>query len=347
MTKKVLVVDDSVLMRKLISEIINSIEGFTVIDEAKDGIEAIDKFRYHKPDIVTLDIEMPKLNGLLCLERIMKIRPVPVIVLSAYSKEGSKISLRALELGAFEIIEKPSGSVSLNIDVKADEIKRKISAAVKVNMDTLLESTTQFKEISSKIRPMKKARTLVAVACSTGGPKTLMEIIPKVSMEIKAGIAIVQHMPAGFTASFAERLNAISMLNVYEAYDGAVLNEGECVIAKGGKHMIFDDEGIIRLDDSPSYHSVKPSADIMMLSAVKYYQKHIVGVVLTGMGKDGTEGIEMIKFSGGRNIAESEDSAIIYGMPKSAYNSGKVDYQCGKHEMARKIEEMLSGMERI
>lgn len=347
MTKKVLVVDDSVLMRRLIGDIVNETDGFTVIDEAKDGIEAIDKFRYHKPDILTLDIEMPKLNGLLCLERIMKIRPVPVIILSAYSKEGSKISLRALELGAFEIIEKPSGSVSLDMEIKADEIRRKLNSAVKVNMNTLLESTTQFKEISSKIRPVKKAQRLVAIACSTGGPKTLMEIIPKISMEIKAGLAIVQHMPAGFTGSFAERLNAISMLNVYEAYDGAVLNEGECVIAKGGRHMVFDDGGIIRLDDSPSYHSVKPSADIMMLSAVKYFQKHILGVVLTGMGKDGTEGIEMIKLSGGRNIAETEESAIIYGMPKSAFKTGKVDYECGKHEMAKKIEETLNGMERV
>ena len=305
MTKKVLVVDDSVLMRRLISDIVNSTDGYSVVAEAKDGIEAIDKFRFYNPDIVTLDIEMPKLNGLLCLERILKIKPVPVIILSAYSKKGSKISLRALEIGAFEIVEKPSGSVSLDIQVKAEEIRSKILSASQVNMSTVMESSTQFKEISSKLRPVRKAQTLVAIACSTGGPKTLMEIIPKISMDIKAGIAIVQHMPSGFTASFAERLNAISMLNVYEAYDGAVLNEGECVIAQGGKHLIFDEQGLIRIDDSPSYHSVKPSADIMMLSAVKYFQHRIMGVVLTGMGKDGTEGIEMIKLSGGINICES------------------------------------------
>ncbi len=344
--KRVLVVDDSILMRKLISEIISSIDGFSVIDEAKDGIEAIDKFKEHKPDIITLDIEMPKMNGLLCLEQILKIKPVPVIIISAYSKSGSKISLRALELGAVDIIEKPSGSVSLNINDKAEEIKAKIIAAVSVNMKTLMASSADFAEISSIISSGKTAKRLVAVACSTGGPKTLMDIIPKISYDIKAAIAIVQHMPPGFTASFAERLNTISMLNVFEAYDGATLKEGDCILAKGGKHMIFNEKGRVFLDDSAPYHSVKPSADIMMLSALRYYKGNILGVVLTGMGKDGSEGVEMIKIAGGMNISESKESAIIYGMPKIAFETGKVDFVYNKYEMAKRIEEHVGGMER-
>ncbi len=343
---KVLIVDDSVLMRQLLRDIIESSGKFKIVAEAEDGIDAIDKFKKYDPDIVTLDIEMPKMNGLVALQQIIQIKPVPVLIISAYSKNGSKISLTALEYGAFDIVEKSSGSISLNIEEKSEEIIYKLKAALRANIKALVSNAKTDKARFYNTGKRNRANTLVAIASSTGGPKTLIDIIPKISNRIKAAIAVVQHMPAGFTNSFAERLNSMSELNVFEATDGVSLYNGDCVIAKGGKHLVFDEKGTIHLSDELPYHSVKPAADLMMMSAVKFYKNRIVGVVLTGMGKDGSEGVDLIKRSGGINIAESKETAIIYGMPKNAVETGMVDFELRKEEIPGKIEEVLYEMGR-
>lgn len=347
MKKRVLVVDDSILMRQILKDIINKSSKFTVAGEAADGFEAIDKFKQLNPDIVTLDIEMPKMNGLMTLQQLMRINPVPVIMISAYSREGTKISLTALEYGAFDIVEKPSGSVSIDLHVKENEIIEKLEAAVQVNMGNLI-SKSEERSVGKK-HPQKEGRvagTLVAVAASTGGPKALMEIIPKLRYGIKGAIAIVQHMPPGFTKSFSERLDSLSSMSVFEAQDGDILHNGDCAVAPGGYHMIFDDKGIVRLNQDAPYHSVRPSADIMMLSAVRYFGKNIIGIVLTGMGKDGSEGAQLIKMTGGTVIAESKESAVIFGMPRAAIDTGKVDHILSKHEIPSRVEEILDEMER-
>jgi two-component system chemotaxis response regulator CheB len=343
---RVLVVDDSLLMRQILKDIINSDKAFMVVGEAADGAEAIEKFRILDPDIVTLDIEMPKINGLISLQQILRIKPVPVIIVSAYSKAGSKIALKALEFGAFDIVEKPSGSISLDITEKRDEILQKMQCALKSNISRLFQSSSAVAErVGGKAKQETNAVNLVAVASSTGGPKSLMEIIPRIKPELNAAVAVVQHMPAGFTKSFSERLNTMSGLNVFEAYENCGLKNGDCIIAQGGKHMIFDESGIVHLSDDPPYHSVKPAADIMMLSAVRYFRKRIIGVILTGMGKDGSEGVFIIKKMGGTNIAESKDSSVVFGMPKAAIDTGSVDFIMDKDRISEKIEELTDEMD--
>ncbi|MGE3062395.1 MAG: chemotaxis-specific protein-glutamate methyltransferase CheB [bacterium] len=342
---RVLVVDDSLLMRQIIKDIVNSEKSFIVVGEAADGAEAIEKFKQLDPDIVTLDIEMPKINGLISLQQILKIKPVPVIIISAYSKVGSKIALKALEFGAFDIVEKPSGSISIDIAVKKEEIIQKMICGIKADISRLLHEFTGLSDKSDKkIRQTEKASNLIAIASSTGGPKSLMDIIPRIQSNINAGIAVVQHMPAGFTRSFSERMNSMSNLNVYESFENCVLRNGDCVIAQGGKHTVFDEDGIIHLSDDPPYHSVKPAADIMMLSAVKHFKERIIGVVLTGMGKDGSEGVFIINKMGGTNIAESKETSVVFGMPKAAIETGKVDFILDRDKIARKIEELANEM---
>ncbi|MEO0281623.1 MAG: chemotaxis response regulator protein-glutamate methylesterase [candidate division WOR-3 bacterium] len=337
---KVLVVDDSALIRRILKDIINSDEDFEVVAEASDGLEAIDKIREVDPDIVTLDIEMPKVNGLIALQHILGIKSLPVLIVSSYTKTGSKIALKALELGAIDVVEKPS---SLDYKEKKNEIIVKLKTGVKANLMNLNQSVLEI-EKNEKIFNKKRveATKLVAIASSTGGPKSLMDIIPNIKSDIDGAIAIVQHMPAGFTKSFAERLDSISNLNVFESYDNYKLLNGDCVIAQGGKHMVFDENGYIIHTDDPPYHSVRPSADIMMISAVKYFKNRIIGVVLTGMGKDGSEGVKIIKKMNGKNIVESKESALIYGMPKSAEETGAVDFVLDRKYIAKKIEELLN-----
>ncbi|MEO0288190.1 MAG: chemotaxis response regulator protein-glutamate methylesterase [candidate division WOR-3 bacterium] len=337
---KVLVVDDSVLIRRILKDIINSDEEFEVVGEASDGLEAIDKIREFDPDIVTLDIEMPKVNGLIALQHILRIKSLPVLIVSSYTKTGSKIALKALELGAIDVVEKPS---SLDYKDKKNEILMKLKTGIKANLVNLNQAVLET-EKSEKVFSEKRveATKLVAIASSTGGPKSLMDIIPKIKSDINGAIAIVQHMPAGFTKSFAERLDSISNLNVFESYDNCKLLNGDCVIAQGGKHMVFDENGYIIHTDDPPYHSVRPSADIMMISAVKYFKNRIIGVVLTGMGKDGSEGVKIIKKMKGKNIVESKESALIYGMPKSAEETGAVDFVLDRKDIAKKIEELLN-----
>lgn len=336
---KILVVDDSILIRRILKDIIESDERFEVICEASDGIEAIDKMKECNPDIITLDIEMPRMNGLLALQHILRLKKIPVIIISSYTKTGSKMALKALDIGALDIIEKPT---SFDYSEKKEEILLKLSSILQLNYNYIKNITpVEVKEKTVKRLKREEAKKLVAIASSTGGPKSLMEIIPRIKEDIDCGIVIVQHMPAGFTRSFAERLNSLSSLNVFESYDGYKLLNGDCVVAQGGKHLVFDENGYITHTDDPPYHSVKPSADIMMISAVKYYKGKIIGVVLTGMGKDGSEGVKIIKKMNGKNISESKNSALIYGMPKAAEETGAVDYVLDKELIAEKIEELV------
>lgn len=343
---RVLVVDDSLLMRQIIKDIVNSDKSFIVVGEAADGAEAIEKFRQLDPDIVTLDIEMPKINGLISLQQMLRIKPVPVIIISAYSKAGSKIALKALEFGAFDIVEKPSGSISMDIARKKDEILQKMACGIKADIQRLINEISEVEDRSGKKSEKRdRAANLVAIASSTGGPKSLMDIIPKIHSNINAGIAVVQHMPSGFTKSFSERMNSLSHLNVFESFDNCVLKNGDCAIAQGGMHMVFDEDGVIHHSDDPPYHSVKPAADIMMLSAVKHFKGRIIGVVLTGMGKDGSEGVFIINKMGGTNIAESKETSVVFGMPKAAIETGKVDFVLDRNRIASKIEELADEMD--
>ncbi len=328
---RVLVVDDSAFMRKILRDIINSDPELEVCCEARDGIEAINAVKVHKPDVVTLDIEMPRMNGLDALRVIMKQSPTPVIMVSALTQEGADATIKALEYGAIDFIPKPSSSISINMKEMKDDIIAKIKEAARVPRRFLeLRRTRLLRAQKSKVRkPGAPARTVVAMASSTGGPQSLLKVFPKFPENLRAAILLVQHMPPGFTKSFAKRLDGLSKINVKEAEDGEPIQENWAYVAPGDYHMevqLRAGKPVITLNKKPKMHGVRPAADPMMITAAEAFGRRTVGVVMTGMGRDGAQGIVAIKKKGGITIAQDKETSIIFGMPKAAIETGMVDY---------------------
>ncbi|BAA29571.1 protein-glutamate methylesterase/protein-glutamine glutaminase [Pyrococcus horikoshii] len=328
---KVLVVDDSAFMRKVLKDIINSDPELEVCGEARDGIEAIEMVQKCRPDVVTLDVEMPRMNGLDALRVIMKRYPVPVIMISALTQEGADATIKALEYGAIDFIPKPSSSISINMKELKDEIIAKIKEAAKVPRRFLELRRIRLLRVqkAKKVKPSVPARIAVAIAASTGGPQSLLKIFPKFPEDLKAGILLVQHMPPGFTRSFAKRLDSVSKIDVKEAEEGDVVEEGKAYVAPGDYHMevtLRAGKPVITLNKKPKIHGVRPAADPMMITAAQVFGRRTVGVVMTGMGRDGAQGIVEIKKKGGITIAQDEKTSIIFGMPKAAIETGMVDY---------------------
>ncbi|WP_297417088.1 chemotaxis response regulator protein-glutamate methylesterase [Thermococcus sp.] len=329
--RRVLVVDDSAFMRKILRDIINSDPELEVCCEARDGVEAINAVKVHKPDVVTLDIEMPRMNGLDALRVIMRQFPTPVIMVSALTQEGADATIKALEYGAIDFIPKPSSSISINMKEMKDDIISKIREAAKVPRRFLeLRRTRLLRAQKSKVRkPSTPARTVVAMASSTGGPQSLLKVFPKFPENLRAAILLVQHMPPGFTRSFAKRLDGLSKVNVKEAEDGESIQENWAYVAPGDYHMevqLRAGKPVITLNKKPKMHGVRPAADPMMITASEAFGRRTVGVVMTGMGRDGAQGIVAIKKRGGIAIAQNKETSIIFGMPKAAIETGMVDY---------------------
>jgi len=326
----VLVVDDSPFIRRVLKDMINSDPELEVCCEAKNGIEAIEAVRTLKPDVITLDIEMPQLNGLDTLKFIMNKYPTPVIMISSLTQEGAEATIRALEYGAVDFIPKPSSYISTGIRELKSEILAKIKEAARVPPRFLKFRRLGLLESQKKIR-MKKdvAKSVIAIAASTGGPQSLLRVIPKLPADIKSGILIVQHMPPGFTRSFAQRLDNVSRIEVKEAEEGDIVEEGKAYLAPGGYHMevvMRAKKPRITLNKKPKIHGVRPAADPMMISAAKIFGRKTVGVVMTGMGKDGAQGLAEIKRRGGITIAQDRETSIIFGMPRAAIELGVVDH---------------------
>jgi len=326
MRTTVLVVDDSAFMRKLIAELVESSGIFHVIGTATDGVEALQKIRILKPDIVTLDIEMPRLNGLQALEQIMAEMPRPVVMLSAAGSElGNEMTLRALERGALEFVRKPSGPVSIDLSSVREQLMSALEAARAVNMKGI-RSPSPVAPIAPAEPPARKspdaATRIVAIASSTGGPRALAEIIPHLPEELGAAIVIVQHMPREFTRLLAQRLDAMSPLWVAEAMEGKLLRENRVYVAPGGYHMTVSGgpgNATIHLDNNTApMWGVRPAADPLFFSVADTFGAAALGVVLTGMGRDGAEGLKRIREAGGTAIVQDRESSIIYGMPQAA-----------------------------
>jgi two-component system chemotaxis response regulator CheB len=327
---RVLVVDDSALMRKMISDILNSDSRISVVGTANDGVECIEKTRALKPDVITLDVEMPRKNGIQALEEIMKTCPTPVIMLSSLTQEGAQITLKAFTLGCVDCVGKPSGHISLNIDEIGKEIIEKVLVARTANIKRSIGVSSEL----NNTQPIAKAdfrsrkREILVIGASTGGPMALQEVLSRIPADFPIPIAIVQHMPLNFTASFAKRLDSVSRLNVVEGYEGLELCSGMAVIAPSGKHMLVKkkNDGIFcNLSDAPSVLSVKPAANILFLSAADIFGGAVVGVILTGMGRDGADGAIALNKKGAHIIAESQETCIIYGMPRAVIEAGVVD----------------------
>jgi two-component system chemotaxis response regulator CheB len=352
MAKKILVVDDSALMRRVLCDIIESDERFEVADRAVNGVEAFDLLSRKKYDAVVLDVNMPKMNGLELLRELNKYKiSARVMMASTDTKEGAKTTLDALELGALDFIHKPDNAA----DCRLDSFKSRLLEILGVVADSKLpvfETKEQIKEQiktnSKMVDIIKKnagdipGRKLVAIASSTGGPKALQSVIPNIPAEIDAPILLVQHMPKGFTASLAERLNSISMVKVKEATEGVALEKGCVYVAMGGAHMnvVTDQAGIstIHFTDEPNREGVKPCANYMFESLAGSRYDKIICVVMTGMGSDGTEGIKNLeKKKKVHVIAQSRETCTVYGMPKSIVDSGLSDQVVGLDQLAQEI----------
>lgn len=330
---RVLVVDDSALMRQFISDILRSDPRIEVAGTARDGRDALAQMKILKPDIITMDVEMPNMSGLQALEEIMKTNPMPVIMVSTMTQEGAETTLKALALGCVDFIGKPSGSISLNIREVGQEIIDKVIAA----------STAKVRPIGSMFTPPARTlpqkprmnpptltgrRDIVAIASSTGGPMALSELLPKLPKNFPVPIVITQHMPKEFTGSFSKRLNEASQIEVVEGFEGLTLKPGRAVIAPGGSHLIVKRRAgtaVCGLSDAPPVLSVKPAANIMFLSVADEYGGNVLCVILTGMGRDGTDGATALKRRGAYVIAESQKTCVVYGMPKAAADAGIVD----------------------
>ena len=337
-TIQVLVVDDSTFMRKSLSAMLTSDARIAIAGLARNGEEAIQQVKSLKPDVVTMDVEMPGMNGIEAVRRIMTEVPVPIVMVSSLTTEGATDTLKALEYGAIDYISKQLDGVATKIvDIQTELIAKILAASQTTGKLSLRRSSASMATItkpagsalSAHSVSVTRGNRIVAIGCSTGGPQALMEVLPMLPADFPAGIVIVQHMPKTFTKPFADRMNQICPLEVKEAVDGDEVKAGRILIAPGGLQFRVKKKSITTnvVALSPNYekHLHAPAADIMLQSVAELYGERGIGVILTGMGHDGLEGMKAMKTSKGRTIAQDEKTCIVYGMPKAVVEAGCAD----------------------
>ncbi|MBU0502205.1 MAG: chemotaxis response regulator protein-glutamate methylesterase [Candidatus Margulisbacteria bacterium] len=333
-------------MRKKISDMVNSDQGLEVVGTAKNGNEAVKETILLKPDVVTLDLAMPKLDGLSALGYIMSELPTPVIIVSAYSKPGAPETFTALEYGAVDFISKPVGTISMNIDDIKQELILKIKIAAKVDMSKIkLKLASKDKKKIPQAKASTKFNKIVVIGASTGGPRALSELIPKLPANLPAAVIVVQHMPPDFTAAFSARLDMDSLLRVKEAAEGDVIEAGKVLVVPGDYHLELCEKGnkiVVALNKKPKVCNIRPSINVTMKSAAALYGDKVIGVILTGMGEDGVDGLAEIKRLGGKTIAEDKSTAIIYGMPAVAAKRGVADQILPLYSIADEIVKLVN-----
>ncbi len=374
--KKALVVDDSAFMRKLISDFLSGHPEIEVIGTARNGKEAVEKVNSLKPDVVTMDIEMPIMNGLDALKEIMSNRPVPVVMLSSTTKIGAENTMLAMEYGAVDFIAKPGGAISLNLHEVREEILAKVIAASEVKMSTLTRKVTNRSLIKPAISRVtdnvvgkaadlpsiltnrnqianlpknkfpKMGKTFVIIGTSTGGPRALQAVLTGLPTSIGVPILIVQHMPPGFTKSLADRLDGLCAIHVKEAEDGELLENGTAYIAPGGHHLKVLKIGMtyrVRLDTiEPPRMGHRPSVDVLLESAAETDDLNYVTVIMTGMGYDGKNGMELLRKNGRTTtIVESAKTSVVYGMPKAIIEAGLADKVADLEDISESILENI------
>jgi len=376
---KVLIVDDSALMRSLIGKIVDGTAGLTVADKAMNGRFALQKLDRVQPDIIVLDLEMPEMNGIEFLRERKKLKiDIPVIILSSIAKEGARVTMDCLELGASDFVTKPSGSESANLATVASQLveflqaygrqyqlkKQAASGSIKAPSassvphyahTTPLQTITQLhttvgtgSAFTTPAQPAGKPTQvrqpgkleIIAIGISTGGPNALREVFAELDPELPQPIVVVQHMPPGFTYEFANSLNKICPLEVKEAQEGDLVKPGRILIAQGGKHLLVEKKplGVIaHISDAPPQSGHRPSADVLFASVAEQFQNRALGIIMTGMGKDGAASLTRLYQEGSRTIGQDEASAIVYGMPRVAYEMGGVMEQVSLSNMASVI----------
>lgn len=370
-TINVIVVDDSAFMRKSLSMMLESDPQIKVVATARDGREGIEKIRELKPDLVTMDIEMPGMDGLTALGIIMKESPLPVLMVSSLTTDGAKSTLDALGLGAVDFIPKELSFVSLDIVKIKEELVSKVkhivqSRSLQFRLQRIKAASQGIRDSAAATRgagaqaaaaaparppvsqtiPRRKDLRAVVLGISTGGPFALLQTVPKLPKDFPLGIAVVQHMPPRFTRSMAERLNGLSQVEVKEAEDGDRIEPGLVLIAPGGQHLVFKHQGsdvVAKITPEPADTLYRPAADVMMTSAVQTLNAPLLGVIMTGMGKDGLEGLRRIKQKGGMVVAQNEETCVVYGMPKAAVDDGIADLVLPLEEIPGALTKIVRG----
>jgi two-component system chemotaxis response regulator CheB len=333
----VLCVDDSALIRDLLSEIIGSQPDMEVVAVASDPIIARDLIKRHNPDVLTLDVEMPRMDGLDFLERLMRLRPMPVLMVSSLTQAGSEVTLRALELGALDFVAKPSIGIRRGMQEYSEEIADKIRAAAQSRPRQALQHK-QAPPARLKA-PIITSEKLLIIGASTGGTEAIRRVLEPLPAS-SPGILITQHMPGGFTRSFAERLDRLSQISVKEAEDGERIIPGHAYIAPGDRHLKVDRSGanyVARLDDGPPVNRHRPSVDVLFLSAAQHVGRNAIGAILTGMGKDGAAGLLKMRQAGAPTIAQDEASCVVFGMPREAIAMGAANEVVALDEIAPRL----------
>jgi two-component system chemotaxis response regulator CheB len=355
---RVLVVDDSAFMRKVIGDILSEAPGIEVVGRARNGQDALSRLQDIDPDVITLDMEMPGKNGVEVLREIMAIKPVPVVMVSSLTKDGANVTMQALDAGAVDFVTKPSGTISPDMEKVGLELQQKVIAASRASVLNASSVRWGARRNAAAGAPAPKAPAsgqpprrdairkpeLLVVAASTGGPNALQEVIPALPGDFPVPVLIVQHMPSGFTSSFALRLNERSKMTVLEACDGMPVRKGVVAVAPGGYHLIVERRGpelVCKLTETPPVRSVRPSADVLFASVADVVGGSVVALVLTGMGKDGLDGIRSLRSKGAYVIAESKETCVIFGMPGSIVGAGLADEVLPLYSIAAGLERVV------
>ncbi len=354
---KVLIVDDSALMRRELRRMLEEDPEIEVVAAARNGAEGIDLAKKFSPDVVTMDINMPEMDGLTALQRIMLESPRPVLMVSSLTQEGERTTYEALELGAVDFIGKPGGTVSLNIDQIQKDLIFKVKSAAKANL--LSGRTARIRRRRSNDTKPSVAREkgplltgtdsgkIIVIGQSTGGPNTIFDVIPHLPADLGCPVIIVQHMPGSFTPGFAKRLNDSCAFPFKEAARGDIIVPNHGYLAPGDIHMTLGKRGggapgqIVRLSPTPKGTAHTPSVDVTMESILAIYGSNTIGVLLTGMGADGADMMVRIKEAGGRTIAEAEETCVVFGMPKEAIRRGGAEFVLPSYKIAAKIIELV------
>ncbi len=345
---KVMVVDDSAIVRKVLSEELSRERGIEVVGTAPDPYVARDKIVRLKPDVITLDIEMPRMDGLTFLKKLMKHYPLPVIIVSSLTKKGGKLAMEALSLGALEVISKPSASYSVgDMGVQlADKIRAVANVNMKAKLETAPEQYAPEQETVTGIKALSATTNkILAIGASTGGTEAIKTVL--LAMPPNApGIIVVQHMPAKFTTSFAERLDSLCAIRVKEAQDRDSVVNGQALIAPGNFHMLLRRSGAryyVQIKNGPMVHHQRPSVDVLFKSVADYAGSNAVGVILTGMGSDGADGLLQMRTAGARTLAQDERTCVVFGMPKEAIKREAAEKVVGLPDITAAALRMVEG----
>ena len=357
---RVLIADDSAFMRKVLHSIIASDPQFEVVGEARDGRDAVAQADAVKPDVITMDINMPHMDGLQATELIMSQNPRPIVIVSSESREGAEPTLKALELGAIDFVAKPSGGIDLDMNTVRDEMMRKLRMASKVRVVRTATRSKLQHDIENSAPRTEPAPTLVSaisapamasvtslatpgngngngvakgpgkfpivvIAASTGGPATLMKLVPMFPKQFAGAVLLVQHMPASFTSQFTQQLAEITQIRVKDAEPGEIVSQGTFYVCPGSHHLRISPTGRVTLDDGPRISGYRPCIDVTLETVAAYSGPMSIGAVLTGMGNDGARGVQAIKSAGGYVVAQDEATSVIFGMPSEAIKTGAVD----------------------